>query len=134
MAKKHRARLFERFRRKAEKLGQDPKKTGRILDAATRKADQRKGPIAGLFEELAALIRMVRAHISGSYRGAPWQSIVLALGTIVYFLSPVDAILDTIPVLGLVDDAALITWTIRSIRADIDAFLGWERRQAAEAA
>jgi uncharacterized membrane protein YkvA (DUF1232 family) len=129
---KRRAWFFDRFRSRAEKIGKDKKKTGRILDAATKKADKRKGAIGKLVDELAALIRMVRAHVSGSYREAPWQSIVLALGTIIYFLSPVDAIPDTIPFVGLMDDATLISWTIRSIRGDIDSFLSWERQQKAD--
>lgn len=33
----------------------------------------------------------------------------MAVGALVYLISPVDAILDTIPVIGLTDDAAVIT-------------------------
>ena len=119
-----------RARTRAEALAGDPKKTRRILDAATRKADRRRGPLKGALEDLQALIRMVRAWISGTYREAPWQSIALALAAIVYFVMPLDAIPDAIPVLGLVDDVTLIVWTVKSIRSDVDAFRAWEGQES----
>lgn len=35
----------------------------------------------------------------------------------VYFLSPIDAIPDLIPLLGWLDDIGLITWAVKTIRA-----------------
>lgn len=129
--KRDRSWFYDRARRKAERIGRDEAKTARVLAAATRKAERRSGPIAKVLEELATLVRMVGAWVKGDYRDVPWQSIVLALGTLVYFVSPVDSIPDAIPVLGLADDAMLIRWTVRSIRSDIDDFAAWEKRKAA---
>ena len=49
------------------------------------------------------------------------------------FVSPIDAIVDVIPVLGLVDDAAVLAWVFRQVRWELDAFREWEGRPLAPA-
>jgi uncharacterized membrane protein YkvA (DUF1232 family) len=48
-----------------------------------------------------------------------WGWIVLALG---YFIMPMDAVPDPIPVLGYIDDAAVIAWVVSVIAEDIAAY------------
>ena len=45
--------------------------------------------------------------------------ILFALG---YFISPVDAVPDVIPLLGYVDDAAVIAWAIYTLGDALDAY------------
>lgn len=52
-------------------------------------------------------------------------------GAIIYFVTPVDLILDWIPLLGFIDDAAVVVFVIRQIRSDLDKFLEWEAGQDA---
>lgn len=49
----------------------------------------------------------------------PWQTkakIIVALG---YFISPVDAIPDAVPVFGFVDDALVVAYVVHTLRQDI---------------
>jgi uncharacterized membrane protein YkvA (DUF1232 family) len=64
---------------------------------------------------------------SGSYREVPWNTVVLSTGAIIYFLTPVDLVPDVIPVLGLIDDIAVIRWVIGAIRSDLAKFRAWEQ-------
>ena len=118
---------FEIAKRKAEKYGNDLRKTKELLNKATRKAKRKKqGPLSQSWQYLTALIRMIHAYTRGEYSEIPWESIVLSIAAIVYFVSPIDFIPDFIPLSGYLDDAAIIAFIIKSIKTDLDNFLQWE--------
>jgi uncharacterized membrane protein YkvA (DUF1232 family) len=77
------------------------------------------------------LVRLVRAHSGGRYRDVPWETIALAIGALIYFLSPIDLIPDPIPVAGYVDDAAVVAFVVASLHADLNNFREWEEEKAA---
>jgi uncharacterized membrane protein YkvA (DUF1232 family) len=130
MKRVHKSRWFKRAQFRAERISRDQRKTRKIVDAATKKASRHgSGPIARVIDDLMTLTRLVRAWVSREYREVPGASILLMIGTLVYFVSPFDAIPDVVPVLGLVDDATLVTWTVASLRSDIAAFRAWESQR-----
>lgn len=78
-----------------------------------------------------ALFRLIKAYATGTYREIPWNSLVMIIASVIYFVMPIDLIPDFIPALGLLDDAALLAWTIKTFSEDIDAFLEWESNNPA---
>ena len=113
----------EKGQSRANKYTHSPEKLQRLLEEAFRKArGKKKGPITQLWADLMAMLRMVQAYIRGEYRVLPWESLVLAIAAIAYFVSPIDFL----P--GCLDDALVIAFVIRAIRADLDSFLEWELR------
>ena len=110
---------------RAEKLAKDPKKLAGLLATASRKADSRKGLIGGAIEDLQSLFRMLRAWTGGKYR-LPSQTVLAAIGAVVYFVIPLDAVPDIILALGFLDDAAVVAFVVSMIRKDLDAFRAWE--------
>jgi uncharacterized membrane protein YkvA (DUF1232 family) len=54
---------------------------------------------------------------------------VLVVAGLLYLVSPIDAILDAIPVLGFLDDALVLGWVFRQVRWELDAFREWESRR-----
>ena len=46
---------------------------------------------------------------------AAWASKAIAIGALLYVISPIDAIPDIIPVLGLTDDAAVVVGAVASL-------------------
>jgi len=48
------------------------------------------------------------------------------VAALIYFVTPFDLIPDSIPVLGLVDDAAVITCVARANLSVISSFRTWE--------
>lgn len=111
----------------AEEYASDKKKTAHLLDEALKKAKRNKGILAKFWSDLMTLIRLVRAWVSGEYKDVPWETIIWAIAAIIYFLNPFDLIPDFIPVIGYVDDAAVIAWTIKSIYDDLEDFKRWEK-------
>jgi len=74
---------------------------------------------------LQIFLRLLRAHLAGKF-GAPLDSLLMVVAAVIYFVSPIDLIPDSIPVLGLIDDAAVITCVARANVTLISNFRKWE--------
>jgi len=121
---------FQQAKSKAEEYARDPEKAKKLIDEAMKKAKgKNKGPLGEVWRYLTALIRLTRAYYNKRYTDVPWQTIVLAIAGLIYFVSPIDLIPDFIPVAGYLDDAAVIAFVVASIKADLDNFLEWEDDQ-----
>jgi len=84
----------------------------------------RGGPSLG--KRLAALPRMMRASARGEYDGG-WRVAMMAAAT-AYVVSPIDVIPEAfLLVVGLADDAVMITWLAGTVLAETERFLEWER-------
>lgn len=118
---------FQQAKSKAEEYARDPEKAKKLIDEAMKKAKgKNKGPLGEVWRYLTALIRLTRAYFSKQYTDVPWQTIVLAIAALIYFVSPIDLIPDFIPGVGYLDDVAIISFVVASIKADLDNFLEWE--------
>lgn len=70
--------------------------------------------------------RMIGALFGGRYKKAPWRSGIMLVVSVVYLVIPLDAIIDAIPVLGYLDDAAVFGFFLGAVKKDVDKFLEWE--------
>jgi uncharacterized membrane protein YkvA (DUF1232 family) len=124
----------KRSRERAEKFKHDQTSSLALAGAAAEKvrgADgKRDGPLKDVFEDLSTLIRVVRAYMSGDYRDVPWETIAYAMGALLYVVDPLDLIPDAIPGVGLLDDAAVIAFVVKSLTDDLEDFRRWERLQS----
>jgi uncharacterized membrane protein YkvA (DUF1232 family) len=119
---------FRRDQKKAARLVRDPVAVLRAVDAASEQAPRARGPLGQVWDDVQTAIRLSRAWARRDYPGVGRGTIVLIVAGLLYFLSPIDAIIDAIPVLGFVDDALVLGWVVRQVRADLEAFREWERR------
>ena len=120
------SRSFKSAKDKASEYANDADKLNDLLDKAARKANSKKGPLSEVWDSLMACLRLLRAYAIGEYRDIPWASLISIIASIIYFVMPVDLIPDFIIGFGLIDDAALLGWIIRSVKSDIDSFIEWE--------
>jgi uncharacterized membrane protein YkvA (DUF1232 family) len=98
----------------------------RLLTAATGKA-ARVAALGSLLPDLALLARLGRAYARGEYRDVSRQTLALSALTAGYLLTPIDLIPDFIPVLGYLDDVAVVGFLMKRISGDLDRFREWER-------
>ena len=126
--------LFKKFLGKAESYIQQPTRLKQLLTDAYQKASE-KNELGTLAQEawatMQTLFRLVRAAASGEYTGVPGTTIAAAVAVLIYFLSPLDLIPDFIPVLGLLDDVALVAWFSTTVKHELDKFADWETSSAA---
>ncbi len=100
-----------------------------LLTDAYKKASEKNdvGTLAHeAWETLQTMFRLIKASMSGEYTGVPGTTIAAAVAVLIYFLSPIDLIPDFIPVLGLLDDVALVAWFSTTLKVEIDKFTEWE--------
>jgi len=121
---------FREATSKAESYAKDPKRLRQLFEDATKKSRNiPKGPFAETWAYLMAMLRLIRAYYTGAYRAIPWQSLILIIIAVIYFVSPIDLIPDWIPVIGLIDDAFVVGLVLKSVKDDLDAFMEWETSQ-----
>jgi uncharacterized membrane protein YkvA (DUF1232 family) len=107
------ALTFEQAKIKAESYVQHKDKLLGLLEKATRKSARCYEFLLGPWENLQIFLRLLRAQHAGKFC-APAESILMIVAAVIYFVSPFDLIPDSIPVLGLIDDASVLTCVARS--------------------
>ncbi|HKN38472.1 MAG TPA: DUF1232 domain-containing protein [Acidimicrobiia bacterium] len=112
---------------RAEELIRNPKEFLAVLTVAERRLDRLDaGPLTPIKQDVQTLLRLLRASGEGRYRQVSKKNLLLAAAGIAYLVSPLDVIPDFLPG-GLADDAAVITFIVRKMRAELVAFEAWER-------
>ncbi len=74
--------------------------------------------------------RLIRSWLNGTYRVFPWRTLFVLLLVGAYAINPFDLIPDFIPIIGVIDDAAMLGFLYRSIKKDIGVFLEWEQEMS----
>lgn len=129
-AKAKASTAFNQAKSKAAEYINDSAKLNELIDKASKKATDKIGVLGTVWTQLTACFRLIRAYAKGSYREVPWHSLMMIVASVIYFVMPIDLVPDFIVGFGLLDDAALLGWTMKTFSADIDGFLEWESEQA----
>ncbi|MBT2695185.1 YkvA family protein [Bacillus sp. ISL-55] len=116
---------YKKFESKAKEYIKKPEKTDVLLKDAGKKADDQKGALSEIWDNLQLLFDLVGAWRRGEYRNIPTRSIVTIIASIIYFVSPIDLVPDFLIGLGIVDDAAVIGFVLKQISMDLERFHIW---------
>ncbi len=125
--------IFKKFLGTAEGYIRQPTRMKQLLTDAYKKASDKNdvGTLAHeAWETLQTMFRLIKASMSGEYTGVPSTTVLAAVAVLIYFLSPIDLIPDFIPVLGLLDDVALVAWFSTTLKTEMDKFQDWETSSA----
>ncbi len=122
--------IFHKISEQAKEYAHNPAKVVQVLGNVSKKID--KSALGDLKDGIAVLARMIIAVVKKQYKHLPTTTLVRVMGAMLYFLFIADLIPDFIPVLGLMDDAAVLAWVIGSVRDEIQHFEDWETSQEAK--
>ena len=122
--------FFKTMVASARRLIEHPEQLRQIVDDALIKMRKHSDAIREIAADLQIILRLIKAWLAGGYKDISTKSIVILIGAILYFLNPFDAIPDTIPVLGYVDDVAVVGWIVKTLKDEIEKFRVWESARA----
>jgi hypothetical protein len=74
------------------------------------------------------LIEMIKAATSREYPLPAW-AIAAIIGAIIYVVSPIDAMPDLIPIVGWLDDGAVVTAAIGALETVIASYLEYKKEK-----
>ena len=88
-----------------------------------------KGPLARFIEDGKLLIAIVKDYRNKSYRQVPYGAIASIVFTLIYVLNPFDLVPDVLPVIGQVDDVAVLGACLILVEQDLHKYKDWKQGQ-----
>ncbi|MCW8314116.1 DUF1232 domain-containing protein [Sphingobacterium sp. InxBP1] len=101
--------LFEQFRNR------------KITETELLQAESKAKNLGSYVGDFKLLIVMCKDVLSGKYKMNSWNLSII-IGTILYVISPVDAIPDFIAVGGWLDDVAIVAYAMRKLSEEIERY------------
>jgi uncharacterized membrane protein YkvA (DUF1232 family) len=118
-----RARLGRLLEALSEKLG------SKYLGLLTLKRGRVSESLGGVprkmhrvANETQLVLELIDDFVDGTYRQIPWHSMAVLAGAVLYSISPADVVPDTLPLIGVLDDLAVIAVAVRLVRRDLRAY------------
>ena len=116
--------VLEQGYKEAEDMLADVDKTERFLQQLEQKLNDI--PLAGnALADIPILISLVRSYMQKEYTEAPYGSMLAIVSVLIYIISPIDLMPDSIPVLGQLDDVAVIALFWPLIETDVRDYVQW---------
>ena len=103
------------------------------LDTVVERAEaieerfQGSGPLQRLLEDGRLLLELVRDAQEGRYRAMPVWTLSAAGFALLYVLNPFDLVPDALPLLGLLDDAAVVSACLSLVEQDLRDYQAWKQ-------
>ena len=116
--------------KRAKKVTDDDVKV--VLDRADdiRSQFESSGPLGRFVKDAKLMLALVKDYWSGAYREIPWWSIASVVAALIYVINPLDLIPDVIPVIGQLDDAAVVAACLLLVEQDLHQYGEWKISQA----
>ena len=118
--------LLEGSKTKAEKMLKDDEKINRMLEQVEAKL-MTVPAIGPILSEIVTMICLVKDYTQKRYTNLPVGTIISVVGALAYFASPVDLFPDTLPVVGHLDDAAVLRLCLTLCESDISEYKEWKK-------
>src|SRR6056297_997009 len=78
-----------------------------------------KGKLQRYVDDAQLLFNLLRDYANGNYKEVPFNVVAAIGGALLYVLSPIDLIPDFLPLVGYLDDAAVIAFCLNLIERDL---------------
>lgn len=78
--------------------------------------------LKGFIEDVKLFFCMLKDYFTKQYTEVPVGTIMAITGSLLYVLSPIDVIPDFLPVVGMLDDAAVVTLCMNFVKVDLEKY------------
>ncbi|WP_226659463.1 YkvA family protein [Pseudalkalibacillus hwajinpoensis] len=120
--------VFKRMTKKAVSVMKDKDQMQEISVESLKKGALYKGRkgMDDMWVDVKTFSRLVQEFRKGRYRDISKKSVVMVVGALLYFVSPIDAVPDLLAGIGLLDDVAVIGFVAGQLRNELEKFREWE--------
>ena len=80
------------------------------------------GTLSKFLKDVKVYFKMLSDVFSRRYTRVPRGTVAAIVGSLLYVLSPMDLIPDMIPVIGYLDDVAVLTLCLKFVKHDVDEY------------
>ena len=116
--------LLDKGTEEAQEIIANPSKVDEILVQLEEKL-KTVPAIGSTLADLPLMIAMVKAWIKKEYTEVSPKVIACLIGAILYLLKRKDLISDSLPVIGIVDDLAVMGLALKLSEPELKAFAEW---------
>lgn len=116
--------LLDKGVEEAEEVIQNPSKVDEILLQLEEKLKEVPA-IGSTLADLPLMISMVKAWIKKDYTEVSPKVIACLVGAVIYLLKKKDLISDSIPIVGIVDDIAVLGLALKLSEPELKAYAEW---------
>jgi uncharacterized membrane protein YkvA (DUF1232 family) len=85
------------------------------------------GPLKRFIEDGQLLISIVKDYRAGVFRKIPFGTIAAIVFTLIYVFDPFDLVPDFLPIIGQLDDAAVVAACLILIEHDLYTYKLWKQ-------
>ncbi|WP_154889374.1 YkvA family protein [Longibaculum muris] len=127
MSEKTAKENLEKNYEKATELLKDEDQLERFLQRLEKKL--KVIPYAGdKLADIPIMVSLVRNYVRKEYADVPIGTIIAIISALIYFVSPIDFVPDSIPVLGYFDDAAVVAACWKLVDTDVEEYIKWREK------
>jgi uncharacterized membrane protein YkvA (DUF1232 family) len=87
-------------------------------------------PLTRFIEDGKLLIAIIKEYRAGTYRQIPYGVIASMVFTLIYVLNPFDLMPDMLPLIGQVDDVAVMGACLMMVEQDLHKYKDWKSNEA----
>ena len=111
------------------------KVTEKDIEKVVNKSEEIKKKFTGrslgrFIEDAQLLISIVKDYWSGKYRQVPYGAVAAIVFTLIYVFNPLDLVPDILPIIGEVDDAAVVAACLMLVERDLYKYKDWKQNQS----
>jgi len=85
------------------------------------------GPLTRFVDDGRLLISLVKDYWSRAYRQVPYGTIAASAFSLIYVFNPFDFVPDVLPLIGQLDDVAVISACLLMLEHDLHKYRDWKK-------
>ena len=117
--------VFEKNWNVAKETLEDTEKLQALLQDLEKKIKD-VPHVGDVLADLPILVSMITSYLKKEYTEIPTSSLIAIVVAFIYLVNPFDLVPDSIPVIGLLDDAAVVGFVVKSIHDDLEVYKKWK--------
>lgn len=108
----------------AEETIDDKEKLASMLEKL--KVKMKSLPMFGsVLANIPIMFKLLNSYTKNEYTDIPRRDLITIVSALSYLIAPIDLVPDFIPVIGLMDDMAIISVCVKATRHELERYLKW---------